>query len=351
MRRIIFFIMLACLTNVQARVLDRELSMKGRWRFELGDNMAYADPDFDDSNWSRIYVPKNWEARGYPGYDGYAWYRVSVRIPKKLENKSLFFKAGFIDDVDEVYLNGKLLGSLGSFPPSYESAYTQERIYWMNHEMVKFGKKNVIAIRVYDQQGVGGIVRGNIGIYSSMQQPLIQNIEGSWKFSPGDSKTWASPDYDDSEWDDIQVPSAWEKCGYPYLDGFAWYRKKIHIDQSIQKLTPVLTLGTIDDMDEVYLNGVRIGSTSHGKRVNDYYNVWEIERYYFLPDNLVHWGGDNLIAVRVWDGQSRGGIYEGPIGLLSKENFNRIYRKQKENPELSPIKKLFDWIDSKEWEE
>ena len=36
-------------------------SLTGQWRFKPGDNMAWADPDFDDSQWGSQAVPGRWE--------------------------------------------------------------------------------------------------------------------------------------------------------------------------------------------------------------------------------------------------------------------------------------------------
>ena len=50
------------------------LDLRGKWKFELGDDANRASVAFDDSKWAEIFVPSPWEDEGYPGYDGYAWY-------------------------------------------------------------------------------------------------------------------------------------------------------------------------------------------------------------------------------------------------------------------------------------
>ena len=107
--------------TLSARDLRREVSLRVGWRFEIGDNKAYAEPEFDDSEWERIHVPDSWEDQGFPGYDGYAWYRIRLKLPDRLIKKSLYLKLGYIDDVDEVYINGKYLNGSGAFPPEYRN--------------------------------------------------------------------------------------------------------------------------------------------------------------------------------------------------------------------------------------
>ncbi len=51
----------------------------------------------------------------------------------------------------------------GGFPPNYVTAYDAHREYYLPKEILKEGK-NTIAIRVYDAQLEGGIIRGAVGL-------------------------------------------------------------------------------------------------------------------------------------------------------------------------------------------
>src|SRR5215469_14039669 len=48
------------------RVAETELA--GPWRFHAGDGAAWANPEFDDSNWSLLVAGKPWSTQGYRGY-------------------------------------------------------------------------------------------------------------------------------------------------------------------------------------------------------------------------------------------------------------------------------------------
>jgi phosphoserine phosphatase RsbU/P len=48
------------------------------WRFHTGDNPAWAEPNFDDSQWQLLRSDEDWGRQGYKGYGGFAWYRFSV---------------------------------------------------------------------------------------------------------------------------------------------------------------------------------------------------------------------------------------------------------------------------------
>ena len=88
-------------------------------------------------------------------YDGDAWYRISVVIPESWKGRPLFFDADTIDDLDWVWFNGSQIGHTSEKTPKYWSA---RRLYRIPSEMVRYGGKNVLAIRVRDLRGNGGIL-------------------------------------------------------------------------------------------------------------------------------------------------------------------------------------------------
>src|SRR5664279_476570 len=91
----------------------------------------------------------------------------------------------------------------------------------------------------------------------------IVSLSGSWRFSIGDDSKWASPSYDDSGWDQINVPGKWEDQGYNDYNGYAWYRKSFKMNDIPLNTSIYLMLGRIDDADEVYLNGTEIGKSGN----------------------------------------------------------------------------------------
>ena len=135
-----------------------------RWHFTTGDKPEFTNPQFDDSSWVTVNVPDWWEREGYDNYDGNAWYRVRFNANKKLFGDSVYVLLGKIDDADETYLNGKLIGKMGKFPPNPVTAYNELRVYRIPSSMLE--QENVLAVRVNDSGGAGGIVGGPVGIYN-----------------------------------------------------------------------------------------------------------------------------------------------------------------------------------------
>lgn len=309
---------------VAASSFRQEIDLAGKWRFEIGDNPAYAEPEFDDSSWEPIEVPDMWENEGYPGYDGFAWYRIRFYLPNSLRDKWLYLQLGFIDDIDQAFVNGVCVGGEGEFPPNTETAYNIRRLYELDPSILDFGKENIIAVRVYDYHLGGGIVNGKVGIYSRHDLLNLKiDLRGPWKFMKGDSPEWAAPEWPDQKWDIIQVPGYWEKQGYQY-DGIAWYRKTLTLPNTMSGSKWILMLGQIDNIDEVYVNGTLIGKTGLFPEQDNpgmTRGFRDKERAYFIPPDLLRFGKKNTFAVRVLDIHGVGGIYMGYIGLTTRKDY------------------------------
>ncbi|MCF8316553.1 MAG: hypothetical protein K9I71_10530 [Ignavibacteriales bacterium] len=310
---------------------DWVMRVKGAWKFSIGDEAAWKNPNYDDRDWDQIKVPSSWERQGYHGYDGYAWYRKWFEVSDVVKDGAYFLSLGYIDDVDEVYLNGELIGSTGVFPPDYATAYNAHREYPIPKNLLK-KSGNLIAVRVYDAELDGGIMSGDQGIlkYHSELKTLI-DLSGFWKFKSGDNKDWAAPAANDSDWEELLVPGYWDNQGYRNYDGFGWYRIEFVVPEKYKNEKLVLALGKIDDIDEVYLNGKKVGSTGQmddDPFFIDTYDEYSKYRSYYLKSGDLRFGKKNVIAVRVYDGYKDGGIYEGPVGIARQTDYAKFWREQ-----------------------
>lgn len=339
----ILFILLFSGIPGKADDLQKVKDLRGYWKFSIGDDAAWADPRFDDSSWEEIRVPSSWENEGFHGYNGYAWYRTKIELPSDIKDYTLYLQLGFIDDVDEVYLNGTLIGSTGTFPPEFNTAYNAFRNYIIPPSALNSSGVNTIAVRVYDSMLEGGIINGDIGIYTDgAALKLAINLTGSWKFKTGDNKEWKSSKFDDATWNSILVPSYWEAQGYKDYDGFAWYRRTVTVKKELLKSKLVLVLGKIDDIDEVFINGRKVGAT--GEMFDDPFFITYNQEYaefrgYYLTDDMLK-EGINVIAVRVYDGYKDGGIYQGPVGIVKQSDYRRYWKEKNSRKSIWDI--IFD---------
>lgn len=152
------------------------LGLSGLWLMKKGDDKAYSDPARPDHDWSPVPVPLNWFDLPDGGYSGLGWYRLHLRMPDAPSGEALGIELGWIDDADETYFNGRLIGTTGRFPRSEdadneEHAYDRTRIYPIPCEAVRWGGDNLLAVRVgsmrYDTAGIYK-ERQRIGSLSSL---------------------------------------------------------------------------------------------------------------------------------------------------------------------------------------
>ena len=308
--------MLISTTSPGQRIYE---DLRGMWKFSIGDKITWKDPDFDDSQWERIFVPGPWDEQGFHGYDGFAWYRIKFDGSGLPKDKALYLNLGYIDDCDEVYVNGMAIGFSGSFPPKFNTAYKALRRYAIPHEIINYDGENTIAVRVFDVTNEGGIVSGKPGIYGmDMNAPLQLDLQGIWQFQTG-------REYKNGNWENVMVPIPWESQGHRKYDGYAWYHKTFQLPDELYGEDLVFIGGKIDDFDVVYINGQKIGETNDHRPFGSSTSFSKL-RAYTIPTNILK-RGENVITIRVQDIGNIGGIYEGPVGISTRESFERNFRR------------------------
>jgi alpha-galactosidase len=154
------------------RVRAQDVPITAGWKFHTGDTAVWAQPSYNDAAWASIHIGTPWELQGYKDYDGYGWYRLRIVIPSSIKEKAflkerLRFSLGKIDDGDQVYLNGFLIGQNAGKGGAIESGeWDLPRAYTLplNDGRIFWDRENVIAVRVYDHGGGGGMYEGPYGI-------------------------------------------------------------------------------------------------------------------------------------------------------------------------------------------
>ncbi len=153
-----FFILLAGMAHAQEVKVEQA-------KFSAGDNAAWLKPDFNDSPWQTLRLDKEWDLQGVKLYNNFAWYRLHVVIPSALKDKrtgQIALHIGPVDDCDETYFNGHLVGKTGTTPEDpegYQGYWQKERRYLADASWVRWDKDNVIAVRVYNADGEGGFYK------------------------------------------------------------------------------------------------------------------------------------------------------------------------------------------------
>ena len=118
------------------------------------------------------------------------------------------------------------------------------------------------------------------------------------------SAGWENPECDDHDWATLKVPGTWQDQGWR-LNGAVWYRAVVQIPEAWRGRELALDFGPVDDFDDTFVNGVRVGGIGEENQ-----NAYAQRRRYTVPATLT--GPSRLtIAVRVFDRFGKGGIMGG----------------------------------------
>jgi sialate O-acetylesterase len=130
-------------------------------------------------------------------------------------------------------------------------------------------------------------------------EALLQRWQPGLPWKDADTSRWPEAGDDvDAGWPTLQAPGVWEGQGLPDLDGVVWMRRRIELSAAQAAGAASLHLAKVDDCDEVWVNGQRVG----GQCGHDQ------PRRYAVAAGLLR-AGANWIAVRITDTGGGGGFH------------------------------------------
>lgn len=113
---------------------------------------------------------------------------------------------------------------------------------------------------------------------------------------------WADPAHNTADWKTMSQPQNWEFNELKQVDGAVWFRREFVLPAEAAKRGATISLGPIDESDQVWVNGQKIGETLNDNKPN---------RTYAAPANALR-EGNNSLVVRIEDYGGRGGFYGHP---------------------------------------
>ncbi|MBV9034053.1 MAG: SpoIIE family protein phosphatase [Acidobacteriaceae bacterium] len=165
------------------------------------------------------------------------------------------------------------------------------------------------------------------------------SLAGLWKFHAGDDPRWANPNFDDSSWKLVKVPSSLDKQGYPNFSGYGWYRRELRMNAAIAAQDLQLIIGSGFGAYEVYANGNRIGRLG---------SFPPEERLYYLGRSMsfvvpkIRRSGQNrlVLAFRFWvpvrfAPPNMGGLNSSPIEIGTASVIENMLAAEKRRQMLS----------------
>jgi len=122
-----------------------------------------------------------------------------------------------------------------------------------------------------------------------------------------------------NSWQPVIPGIYWDLQGYPREKNnidprYAWYKCKFRIPADFTSESPVLHIGAIDDLDETWIDNIKIGST--GENTPSY---WNTVRLYAIPRHLLEKNSEHEILIRITDLKGYGGISALPIEIVDRK--------------------------------
>ncbi len=133
------------------------------WQFKkdpdnTGQSKGWHKVDFDDQSWKPLSIMSPWENQ-IGSYDGIAWYRLRVKLPELSADWQIYIRFEAVDESAWVYVNGKESGSFIYDEKKNPDSWKEAMSFDITHA-VKSGAENVVAVKVQDVDGAGGIWKG-----------------------------------------------------------------------------------------------------------------------------------------------------------------------------------------------
>ncbi|MFN3862394.1 MAG: sialate O-acetylesterase [Roseateles sp.] len=164
---------------------------------------------------------------------------------------------------------------------------------WMRRELVQQDPALAAALKALPTSG---------DEFVRQRRALVEARVKAWQ--PGlplqgvDASDWSAAENIDADWPTLSAPGAWEGQGLADMDGVVWLRRKLELTEAQAAGAAQLHLAKVDDCDEVWVNGHKVGGQCG----------YDQARRYELPAGTLR-PGANWIAVRVTDSGGGGGFH------------------------------------------
>lgn len=211
---------------VQLAAWQKEFGSKDRSLLPGGK--TWADADFDASAWPTMPLPGYWEKPNIlPDFDGVVWFRKDIMVPAEALGKPITLDLAMVDDMDSTWFNGQFIGTT--------NGYSVPRSYTIPANVVKEGR-NVIAVRVTDTAGGGGIW-GEADQLSAIIGGKKIPLAGNWSYQTTlDVRTKPkSPIAGNMQYQPATLYNGMIAPLIPYaIKGAIWYQGESNADRAYQ---------------------------------------------------------------------------------------------------------------------
>jgi sialate O-acetylesterase len=136
---------------------------------------SWSAAELATEDWKTMTLPTYWENAGYPDFDGVFWFRHAFDLPENWDGGVVELHLGAVDDNETTWVNGAPVGAT--------MGWSLPRVYRVPGTLLKRGA-NVIAVRVLDAGGNGGLYGGDDAMRLLFHAGGASNslsLAGSWQ--------------------------------------------------------------------------------------------------------------------------------------------------------------------------
>ena len=131
----------------------------------------WSAPEVPAAGWTSSTLPGFWEQADHLGFDGLVWYRKEFTLTAEQAAGAATLDVGRVDDVDTTWVNGVEVGST--------AGWKVDRSYAVPAGVLRAGR-NVVAVRVLDSGGGGGIWGEAAGLALHPVAGDAVSLAGEW---------------------------------------------------------------------------------------------------------------------------------------------------------------------------
>jgi sialate O-acetylesterase len=131
----------------------------------------------EEEKWGEMRMPSTWQSsRLY--HNGAVWFRKEIELPAGLEGEAGELSLGVVDDMDVTFVNGVEVGRTGAETPGF---WAVRRKYQVPAGVLRAGR-NVVAVRVFDQWGAGGMLGPGEVMKLDVRGEAVADLRGDWRY-------------------------------------------------------------------------------------------------------------------------------------------------------------------------
>ena len=155
------------------RSKEIEAEFKKAISLEPGIPERWYDTTYDKSQWDVLRVPGLWTDDRLSGVDGVVWTTTEIDVPERLAGREAMLSLGIIDDDDETWLNGYMIGAT--------AGYDIKRLYHVPEGVLKAGK-NQLTVKIIDNHGGGGCYGASDLYFLQVGNERLSILDNDWRY-------------------------------------------------------------------------------------------------------------------------------------------------------------------------